>query len=102
MPRSLAEPVLSPRPRATVIAKLTTPWTSGSGLRSTSVVGSQEELIAQLRHVRAGGAGLMLQEFIPGGREHDWFFHGYCDADSALPAGFTGIKEPVLPGRTPD
>ena len=43
------------------------------------------------------GAGLMLQEFIPGGPGHDWFFHGYCDADSICQPAFTGVKERSYP-----
>jgi D-aspartate ligase len=40
---------------------------------------------------------LMLQEFIPGGRGHDWFFHGYCDANSICRPAFTGVKERSYP-----
>ena len=36
-----------------LIAKLTTPWTAGSGLRSTSVVADQQELDAHLPALRA-------------------------------------------------
>ena len=39
----------------------------------------------------------MLQEFIPGGQGHDWFFHGYCDADSVCRPAFTGVKERSYP-----
>jgi predicted ATP-grasp superfamily ATP-dependent carboligase len=80
-----------------LIAKLTTPWTMGSGLRSTSVVTDQEELGHIYRLCEQSGAGLMLQEFIPGGRGHDWFFHGYCDANSVCQPAFTGIKERSYP-----
>jgi D-aspartate ligase len=80
-----------------LIAKLTTPWTMGSGLRSTSVVADQEELEHIYRLCGQSGAGLMLQEFIPGGRGHDWFFHGYCDASSVCQPAFTGIKERSYP-----
>ena len=80
-----------------VIAKLTTPWTAGSGLRSTSVVADQSELEHLYRRCEQSSAGLMLQEFIPGGRRHDWFFHGYCDASSVCRPAFTGIKERSYP-----
>jgi D-aspartate ligase len=80
-----------------LIAKLTTPWTAGSGLRSTSVVADQTELEDLFRLCDESGAGLMLQEFIPGGRGHDWFFHGYCDANSVCQPAFTGIKERSYP-----
>ena len=45
------------------------------------------------------GSGLMLQEYIPGGKEADWFFHGYCDADSICRPAFTGIKERSYPAH---
>ena len=80
-----------------LIAKLTTPWTNGSGLRSTSVVASQEELDRSYESCARSGVGLMLQEFIPGGRGHDWFFHGYCNADSVCQPAFTGIKDRSYP-----
>jgi D-aspartate ligase len=79
-----------------LIAKLTTPWTGG-GLRSTSVLTSQEELEHSYETCASNGVGLMLQEFIPGGPEHDWFFHGYCDADSVCRPAFTGVKERSYP-----
>jgi D-aspartate ligase len=80
-----------------LIGKLTTPWTTGNGLRSTSVLTSQEELDHIYRRCAQSGAGLMLQEFIPGGQGHDWFFHGYCDAESVCQPAFTGIKERSYP-----
>ena len=80
-----------------VIVKLTTPWSAGRGLRSTSVICDQHELEDLYRLCDQSGAGLMLQEFIPGGRGHDWFFHGYCDASSVCQPAFTGIKERSYP-----
>ena len=82
-----------------LVAKLTTPWTNGNGLRSTSVVASQEELDRIYSDCARSGAGLMLQEFIPGGQGHDWFFHGYCDANSTCCPAFTGVKERSYPAR---
>jgi D-aspartate ligase len=79
-----------------LIAKLTTPWT-GHGLRSTSVVPDQQELDEIYQRCRQYDAGLMLQEFIPGGPESDWFFHGYCDAHSICQPAFTGLKERSYP-----
>ncbi len=79
-----------------LIAKLTTPWTGG-GLRSTSVVTGEEELDHVYRRCGQHDAGLMLQEFIPGGQGHDWFFHGYCDANSICQPAFTGVKERSYP-----
>ena len=79
-----------------LIAKLTTPWTGG-GLRSTSVVASQQELDEIYGRCEHAEAGMMLQEFIPGGQGHDWFFHGYCDANSVCQPAFTGLKERSYP-----
>ena len=80
-----------------LIAKLTTPWTAGGGLHSTSVVAGQQELDRVYRLCEQSQAGLMLQEFIPGGQGHDWFFHGYCDANSVCQPAFTGVKERSYP-----
>jgi D-aspartate ligase len=80
-----------------LIAKLTTPWAKSHGLRSTSVVTGQHELGDAYERCRQEGAGLMLQEFIPGLPGHDWFFHGYCDAASSCRPAFTGIKERSYP-----
>jgi predicted ATP-grasp superfamily ATP-dependent carboligase len=83
-----------------LIAKLTTPWikeAKGSLPRSTSRVGSQGELDRIYEACARSGAGLMLQEFIPGGPGHDWFFHGYCDADSVCRPAFTGVKDRSYP-----
>jgi D-aspartate ligase len=80
-----------------LIAKLTTPWVKGSGLRSTSVVASREDLDRAYAACARSGAGLILQEYIPGGLGHDWFFHGYCDATSTCRPAFTGVKERSYP-----
>jgi D-aspartate ligase len=80
-----------------LIAKLTTPWITGSELPSTSVVTGPQELSYIYERCAQFGAGLMLQEFIPGGPGHDWFFHGYCDAASVCQPAFTGIKERSYP-----
>jgi D-aspartate ligase len=80
-----------------LIAKLTTPWTMYRGLHSTSVLAGQLELNDIYRRFEQSGEGLMLQEYVPGGRGHDWFFDGYCDADSICRPAFTGIKERSYP-----
>jgi predicted ATP-grasp superfamily ATP-dependent carboligase len=83
-----------------LIAKLLTPWTHGGRtLRSTSIVADRAELDAAYEACTQAGAGLMLQEFIPGGAGHDWFFHGYCDAASTCRPAFTGIKERSYPAH---
>ena len=77
-----------------VIAKLATPWSvSSAGLRSTSVIRTDAELTA-LWHACAvaGAGGVMLQEFIPAATPGDWFFHGYCSANSDCRPAYTGIK----------
>jgi predicted ATP-grasp superfamily ATP-dependent carboligase len=45
------------------------------------------------------GAGLMIQEFIPGARGHDWFFHGYCAATSTCRPAFTRFKDRSYPAH---
>jgi D-aspartate ligase len=83
-----------------LIAKLTTPWTGGrGGLRSTSILHDAGELGEAFGACAAAGVGLMLQEFIPGGAGHDWFFHGYCDASSTCRPAFTGAKERSYPAH---
>lgn len=75
-----------------VIAKLTAPWRAHGSLRSTQVVADQPELDRVYDACGRAGASLMLQEFVPGGQGHDWFFHGYCDANSSCRPAFTGVK----------
>lgn len=92
--------------RYPLIAKLTTPWLScdrarpGDRVRSTQVVAGQDELGIVYERCARSAAGLMLQEFIPDGppgQHQDWFFHGYCDAESACRPAFTGVKERSYP-----
>ena len=83
-----------------LIAKLTTPWTSGrGGLRSTSILADARELDEAYGACSGAGVGLMLQEYIPGGSGHDWFFHGYCDSNSVCRPAFTGAKERSYPAH---
>jgi D-aspartate ligase len=84
-----------------LIAKLTTPWTtSGPGaVRSTTIISDQGGLADIYTACSHAGAELMLQEFIPGGAGHDWFFHGYCDATSTCRPAFTGVKERSYPAH---
>ncbi|MGH3670368.1 MAG: carboxylate--amine ligase, partial [Pseudonocardiaceae bacterium] len=46
---------------------------------------------------RADGTALMLQEYIPEGR--DYFFHGYSDASAQCRPAFIGIKERSYPAH---
>ena len=80
-----------------LVAKLTSAWASGGALPSTSVIRDLAGLSDALQECERSGARLMLQEFIPGGAGHDWFFHGYCDAASACRPAFTGIKVRSFP-----
>jgi predicted ATP-grasp superfamily ATP-dependent carboligase len=83
-----------------LVAKLTTPWRAGSKkLHSTSIVSDLTELETTYRACEQGGAGVMLQEFLPGGAGHDWFFHGYCDASARCRPAFTGVKERSYPAH---
>jgi len=82
-----------------LIAKLTTPWTGHGRLRSTSILAGAGELRDIYDACAQAGAGLMLQEFIPGGPGQDWFFHGYCDASSTCRPAFTGVKERSYPAH---
>ncbi len=87
-----------------VIAKLTTPWTHGDARRgaalpSTSIMHTARELDEAYRACARENAGLMLQEYIPGGPGRDWFFHGYCGRDSVSRPAFTGVKDRSYPAR---
>ncbi|BCJ34271.1 ATP-grasp domain-containing protein [Actinocatenispora thailandica] len=73
-----------------VVAKLTAPWRDTGGLRSTTVVPDPTALAT----VYATGVPVLLQEHVPG---NDWFFHGYCDADSVCRPAFTGRKHRSYP-----
>jgi len=83
-----------------LIAKLTTPWSNGHGkLRSTTIMTGAGQLDDTYRACAQAGAGLMLQEFIPGGPGQDWFFHGYCDGSATCQPAFTGVKERSYPAH---
>jgi len=92
-----------------LVVKQTRPWLRAAGgrARSTMLVRTRRELSVLLDSWSSRepqpDRGVMLQEYIPGGRDADWFFHGYCDAESSCRAGFTGVKErsyPVHAGLT--
>jgi predicted ATP-grasp superfamily ATP-dependent carboligase len=83
-----------------LVAKLATPWTGGHGrLRSTTIVGSREELVELDRVSTRRHSQYMLQEFLPGEAGDDWFAHGYCDASSRCAPIFTGVKERSYPAH---
>jgi predicted ATP-grasp superfamily ATP-dependent carboligase len=87
-----------------LVAKRTRPWrpADGAGTRSTVLLRTGTDLDALLAGwedgpADAGAANMMLQEYVPAGAGADWFFGGYCDADSVLRLGYTGIKERSAP-----
>jgi D-aspartate ligase len=82
-----------------VIAKLTTPWSHGGALRSTSIIHAAAGLDDAYLACERESAGLMLQEYIPGGPGQDWFFHGYCGHGSVCRPAFTGVKDRSYPAH---
>jgi len=82
-----------------LIAKVASPQHGGPKLRSTSIIASQDELAASFATSRRCGAGLMLQEYVPAESGHDWFFHGYCRANSVCEPAFTGVKDRSYPAH---
>ena len=101
MPQTLAEAQdFAARAGYPVVAKLSAPWSVPSGgPRSTSIVRDAEELGTLWQACAAAGTGLMLQEFIPADPGGDWFFHGYCDANSDCHPSFTGLKVRSYPAH---
>lgn len=83
-----------------IAVKVRVPWQTAVGgkVRRTTLVGSRHELSALFEQAPVGG-GLLVQEHIPGGPGHDWFFHGYCDASSQCRPSFTGVKERSYPAH---
>jgi len=82
-----------------LVAKLTEPWRGHGRLQSTTIVADNGALSRIWAACAQAGARLMLQEFIPASAQSDWFFHGYCDSDSACRPAFTGIKERSYPAH---
>ena len=83
-----------------LIAKLTTPW--ASSLRSTSILTGPAELDDAFRASAREGAGLMLQEFIPGGR-HRLVLPRLLRRHLRVPSGLHRGQGAVLPrARRPD
>jgi len=84
-----------------LIAKWSRPWLlpHGSGLRSTTVVGTVEE--ARALYARSGEAGspLLFQRCVPGGRGTDWFFHGCFGDGATCLIGGAGRKDHSWPVR---
>jgi predicted ATP-grasp superfamily ATP-dependent carboligase len=88
-----------------VVAKWSRPWLlpAQAGLRSTQVVRSPQEARELFGRSEEAGSRLLLQQFLPQGRDLDWFFHGYSGQDGACLVGAAGRKErswPVGAGLT--
>ena len=78
-----------------LVVKTIKPWLvpAGAGLKSTSIIHSPEDLLGLYRKLGGHSAeNLLLQEYIPPDCAQDWFFHGYCDAQSSCLVSFTGLK----------
>jgi D-aspartate ligase len=89
-----------------LVVKIIKPWLvpAGAGLMSTSIIHSPEHLLGLFRRLEGHSAeNLLLQEYIPPDCAQDWFFHGYCDAQSSCLVSFTGVKlrsYPLYAGAT--
>ena len=64
----------------------------------STVVKTPEALLA-LAATWPDPPAVMLQEYIPREVAEDWIFHAYCDARSACPVAFTGVKYRSWPPR---
>jgi predicted ATP-grasp superfamily ATP-dependent carboligase len=82
-----------------VVAKWSRPWLlpAGTDLRSTTVLNSAQEARALARRAEEAGSRLLLQAFLPPGRDRDWFFHGYADRTGAVRGGGPGRKQRAWP-----
>ncbi|MFH8608808.1 ATP-grasp domain-containing protein [Streptomyces sp. NPDC018029] len=76
------------------VAKWSRPWLlpRGTGLRSTTVLGSPHEAAALFERRTEAGSRLLLQAFVPGTRDADWFVHGCAGRDGVVRGGGTGRK----------
>ncbi|WP_240119688.1 MULTISPECIES: ATP-grasp domain-containing protein [unclassified Streptomyces] len=82
-----------------LVAKWSRPWLlpPGSGLRSTVLVGTAQQAKELYRRRDEAGSPLLLQEFLPPGRDRDWFCHAYAGRSGALRGGGTGRKLAAWP-----
>jgi len=64
------------------------------GLRHpTLIVRDEQELLANFEAMAVGDdLNVMLQQYIPGGPDSVWIFHGYADRDAETIFGFVGNK----------
>jgi predicted ATP-grasp superfamily ATP-dependent carboligase len=79
-----------------LIVKVTPPWLAGT-VPSTSIIHDASGLADIYWRCVENDISPMLQEYVPSSPGADWFFHGYCNADSVCRPAFTGIKERSYP-----
>ncbi|CAM5516681.1 hypothetical protein SALBM135S_02056 [Streptomyces alboniger] len=81
------------------VAKWSRPWLlpHDAGLRSTTVIGSPEEAAALFERRGEAGSRLLLQAFVPGAGDADWFVHGCACRDGVVRGGGTGRKHRSWP-----
>ncbi|WP_055568962.1 hypothetical protein [Streptomyces atriruber] len=84
---------------APAVAKWSRPWLlpRDTGLRSTTVIGSPHEAAALFDRRAEAGSRLLLQAFVPGAREADWFVHGCAGRNGVVRGGGTGRKHRSWP-----
>ncbi|MDN0196932.1 ATP-grasp domain-containing protein [Streptomyces sp. S.PNR 29] len=82
-----------------LVAKWSRPWLlpTGSGLRSTVLVHSVQQACELYLRSEEAGSRLLLQAYLPPGRDRDWFFHGYADRSGTVRAGGPGRKQLAWP-----
>ncbi|MFJ9863367.1 ATP-grasp domain-containing protein [Streptomyces sp. NPDC101165] len=82
-----------------VVAKWSRPWLvpAGIGLRSTVVVNSARPARELYLRSTEARCSLLLQTYLPPGRDRDWFVHGYADRSGAVRAGGPGRKQLAWP-----
>ncbi|MFD9724960.1 ATP-grasp domain-containing protein [Streptomyces sp. NPDC059072] len=104
VPRSAAEAARAAwRLGLPLVAKWSRPWllpAGGGELRSTVLVRTGAEAVRLYERSAEAGSPLLLQRFLPGGPDTDWFFHGaFGRGGRPLIAG-SGRKELSWPLRT--
>ncbi|NKQ56054.1 carboxylate--amine ligase [Amycolatopsis sp. K13G38] len=82
-----------------LVAKAIGQWRAPGGLKGTRIVRTPAELDRIAAAAAAAPVELIWQEFVPGGEGSDWFFHGYCDANSRCRPAFTGLKRRSYPAH---
>lgn len=82
-----------------LVAKWSRPWLlpPGSGLRSTQLVYSLQQVRDLYARTAEAGSPLLLQAYLPPGEDRDWFFHGYADRSGTVRAGGAGRKRSSWP-----